>query len=412
MHLMTPRRVRSLGVGRGERGATSVLVIILLVPVLFGAAALSIDVGSLMWERRQLQNGSDAAVVTAAQTCVLTPALCPTGATTALTNIAGANAVDNATTVTSVCGNSAAQSTAPGMTLCASAGATPPANPGITDCPVVPSSLAAGIPYIEVRTETKTGSGAGSITSKIASIVAGSQVNTTVRSCSRAAWGPAAPSSLNVFPIAMSYCDWSHDTGYTGTPGSALYPADPVATITPYGYGVGNPWDTITERTVYTKGPGYTCSTWDGHTAPGNFYSVSAGGCSTSSAVNGWVQATTGNSSPCAGISSLLGQVVFIPVFDCMAPAATTITSATDCNSGSGSNTYYHIMGYAAFYLTGWYFSNTSQASIKSGSVPCSGGDRCMSGWFLKDLVSDGDISVPVPGGPPNLGITVIKPVG
>ncbi len=47
-------------------------------------------------------------------------------------------------------------------------------------------------------------------------------------------------------------------------------------------------------------------------------------------------------------------------------------------------------MGYAALYLTGWYFSGTSQASIKSGSAPCSGGDRCISGWFLKDLVSAG----------------------
>lgn len=52
-----------------ERGATSVIVVLLLVPVLFGAAALSVDVGALMWERRQLQNGADAAVTAAAQLC-------------------------------------------------------------------------------------------------------------------------------------------------------------------------------------------------------------------------------------------------------------------------------------------------------------------------------------------------------
>jgi Flp pilus assembly protein TadG len=401
-----------LGARRGERGATSVLVVILLVPVLFGAAALSIDVGSLMWERRQLQNGSDAAVVTAAQTCALTPALCPTGATTALTNVAGANAADNATTVSSVCGNAAAQSTAPGMTLCASAGASPPTTPGITDCPVVPTSLATGVPYIEVRTETKTASGAGAITSKIASIVAGSQVKTTVRSCSRAAWGPAAPSSLNVFPIVMSYCDWAHDTGYTGAAGSATYPPGPVSTITPYGYGAGNPWTSISEQVIYTKGNTSTCTTWNGHSAPGNFYSVSSGGCSANSVLGGWMPGTPGNSSPCSGIGSYLGQVIYIPVFDCVTTGPTTITAGTDCNSGHGSNTYYHVMGYAALYLTGWYFSGTSQASIQSGSVPCGGGDRCMSGWFLKDLVSAGDITAPVPGGPPNLGLTVIKPVG
>jgi Flp pilus assembly protein TadG len=39
---------------RREQGATSVVVIVLLVPVLFGAAALSFDLGQLLWERRQV----------------------------------------------------------------------------------------------------------------------------------------------------------------------------------------------------------------------------------------------------------------------------------------------------------------------------------------------------------------------
>jgi hypothetical protein len=215
----------------------------------------------------------------------------------------------------------------------------------------------------------------------------------------------------------MSYCDWSNDTGYNGTPGSATYPPGPLDTITPYGYGVGNPWTNITERVVYTKGNQGTCTTWNGHSAPGNFYSISAGGCTTSSSVGGWVAATTGNASPCSTMTtasgaSILGTVIYIPVFDCMTPAPTTITSGTDCNSGSGSNTYYHIMGYAAFYITGWYFSNTTQSSIKSGSAPCNGGDRCMSWWFIKDLVSEGDITTVIPGGPPNLGLTTVKPAG
>jgi Flp pilus assembly protein TadG len=418
MHLTRLRSRTRARLGSPERGATSVLVIILLVPVLFGAAALSIDVGSLMWERRQLQNGSDAAVTAAAQVCAETPTQCPTGATPALTTLAGANARDNAATVTSVCGNPAAQASVTGLSLCASAGGSPPANPGITDCPVVPASLSSSTPYIELRTETKTSSGGNSLTSKIASVVAGTQVNTSVKSCSRAAWGPVAPGSLTVFPIVMSYCDWAHDTGYTGTAGSATYPPGPLATITPYGYGPANPWTTIAEKTVYTKGNEGTCTTWNGHTAPGNFYSINSGGCTTNSVVGGWVQATTGNSSPCSNMTtpsgvSILGTVIYIPVFDCLSRTDTTvITSTTNCNDGSGSNTYYHIMGYAAFYVTGWYFSNTTQSSIKSGSAPCNGGDRCMSGWFLKDLVSEGDITTPTPGGPPNLGLNVVKPVG
>jgi hypothetical protein len=114
----------------------------------------------------------------------------------------------------------------------------------------------------------------------------------------------------------------------------------------------------------------------------------------------------------------LAGQVIYIPVFDCLQGSPITITSGTDCtgltgaNKASGNNTYYHIAGYAAFYVTGWYFSNTTQASIKSGSAPCANGDRCISGWFLKDLIQEGDLQPPAPGGTPNFGLNVVKPVG
>jgi Flp pilus assembly protein TadG len=412
------RRPRAL---HYERGATSVLVIVLLVPVLFGAAALSIDVGQLMWERRQLQNGSDASVMAAAKTCLDTPALCPTGSTAPLATLAGENANDGATTVSSICGNAAAVAAkalaAPlnPLALCASAQASPP-TPGITDCPPPPASLASTVPYIELRTQTKTDSGGNAISSRIASVVAGTNVTTTVGSCSRAAWGPAAPSSMIVFPVLMSYCDWKSQTGYNGTPGSAVYPTGPDDSITPYGYGAANPWTSITEQKVYTKNNPTTCPTWNGHSAPGGFYSISNGDCTSNSVINGWVQGTTGNSAPCSMVAddgtSLLGTVIYLPIFDCMTGGPTTITSTTNCNSGTGSNTYYHVAGYAAFYLTGWYFSSNSQSSIKSGSAPCSGSDRCMSGWFLKDLVSAGDIATPNPSGPPNFGLNVVKPVG
>ena len=52
----------------GDNGAVAVLVAILAV-VLFGFAALVIDVGALYHERRQLQNGADAAAFAVAQAC-------------------------------------------------------------------------------------------------------------------------------------------------------------------------------------------------------------------------------------------------------------------------------------------------------------------------------------------------------
>lgn len=53
---------------RAERGATAVIVGILLVP-LIGGLAIALDVGALYAERAQLQNGADAAALAIAQDC-------------------------------------------------------------------------------------------------------------------------------------------------------------------------------------------------------------------------------------------------------------------------------------------------------------------------------------------------------
>lgn len=409
----------------GERGAVATVVAVLLAGgVVLGFAALSIDVGSLMWERRQLQNGADASALALAQTCAETPAACSVADTTTTGMLSAYNNANNFkdsaggfdTTLypNGVCGKN--------VTTLASCGTT---TGTLRDCPAVPSTLASSVPYVEVHTQTRQANGDSILPTWLIQTITGQTsqaAGTRVQACARAAWGPAAPTSLSVFPIVMSYCDWAGKTGYTGAAGSAVYPPGPLESITPFGYGttVGAPnsWSTISETKIYTKGNETTCTTWNGHSAPGNFYSIASTGCSSNQSVGGWIQGTTGNSSPCSGIDSFLGTVIHIPVFDCLQGGPITITSSTDCtgqtnpNKATGSNTYYHIMGYAAFYVTGWYFSNTSVPSIKSGSPPCGGGDRCISGWFLKDLVSEADIAAPSPGGPPNTGLTAIKSVG
>ena len=395
---------------RRERGATSVIVVVLLVPVLLGAAALSVDLGQLMMERRQVQNGADAAVVLAANTCAKTPANCPTTATTALTALAGNNANDGTTTVESVCGSAAAKLLKPTLTLC------PTAPTGVTNCPPVPASVAA-LPYLEVRTITANVNGTNGITSKFASIATGNARNTTVGACARAAWGPAAPASAIVFPVLVSYCDWKNQTGYTGVPGSAVYPSSPDYAVGSYGYANAsvNPWPGF-EQKIYTKDNPTTCPTWNGHAAPGGFYSIASGDCTANSVIGDWVQGTTGNSSPCSMVGddgvSLKGKVIYVPVFDCKYSGPTTITASTDCNTGTGSNTYYHVAGYAAFYVSGWYFSSDKQQSVWNNQYPCTGGERCVSGWFLKDLVSAGQITPTIPGGSPNFGLSTVQQAG
>lgn len=402
--------LRSTSRAPRERGATSVLVIVLLVPVLFGAAALSIDVGQLLIERRQVQNGADAAVMSAAATCSKSPSACPTTTTAALTALAGSNANDGTTTVQSICGSAAAKLLQAGLTLCATpAGA-------VTDCPAVPTAIAA-LPYIELRTVTRNPNGTSAISSKLASAVSGSAKSTTVKACARAVWGPTTPSSAIIFPVLMSYCDWKNQTGYTGVAGSAVYPSSPNYAVGPFGYlaNSSNPWPGF-EQKIYTKNNPTTCPTWNGHSAPGGFYSIASGTCQANSVVNGWVQGTTGNSAPCdmlsPDLSSLRGKVIYVPVFDCKYSGPTTITASTDCNTGNGNNTYYHVAGYAAFYLSGWYFSSSSAASAWNSAMPCTGSERCMSGWFLKDLVPAGQITPTIPGGVPNFGLTTVQQAG
>jgi Flp pilus assembly protein TadG len=58
----------------GEGGATLVIVALALI-AMFGMIVLVIDVGGLLWKRRELVNASDAAALSAAQTCALTFAI-------------------------------------------------------------------------------------------------------------------------------------------------------------------------------------------------------------------------------------------------------------------------------------------------------------------------------------------------
>jgi putative Flp pilus-assembly TadE/G-like protein len=75
---------------RQERGAVSVVVALLMLP-LIGFGALAVDVGAIYVEQQRLQNGADAAALAIAQDCALGNCQVPadTAATLALANHAG-----------------------------------------------------------------------------------------------------------------------------------------------------------------------------------------------------------------------------------------------------------------------------------------------------------------------------------
>ena len=90
---MTRPRRRLLLDPHNEQGATVVIVALVLV-AMFGMVVLVVDVGGLLWKRRELVNASDAAALSAAHTCALKSSIDPKNAqqaadALALQNVSG-----------------------------------------------------------------------------------------------------------------------------------------------------------------------------------------------------------------------------------------------------------------------------------------------------------------------------------
>ncbi len=149
--------------------------------VLLGSGALAIDMGALWSERRQLQNGADAAAHAVAVDCAKTA--CTQSQSLAL-SYARLNAADNETAVT-LCGRGA----------------------GLTPCTPVPNGVSTAIGYVQALTSTwNPGSGGSSNQVKyvFAPILDALQVGQTVRASSTVIWG--ALNTQTVLPMVISKC--------------------------------------------------------------------------------------------------------------------------------------------------------------------------------------------------------------
>src|SRR5262245_9840844 len=83
-------RLRGRADLRDERGATLVIVALALI-AMFGMMVLVVDVGGLLWKRRELVNGSDAAALSAASTCAKLSTIDPRTAEQAADELAAEN---------------------------------------------------------------------------------------------------------------------------------------------------------------------------------------------------------------------------------------------------------------------------------------------------------------------------------
>jgi Flp pilus assembly protein TadG len=412
--LISPRRRL-----RSERGATAVITIVLLVPVLFGAAALSMDVGNLLAERRQVQNGADAAAMVAARACLKSGSGCPAAST--LSPIAGNNANDGLTDAVQVCGN-------PTKPLLPGVASSCPTTSGVVDCPA-PTTRQQTFPYVEVRTRTRTTSGDTSITNRLAQVLVGGSSQTPVGACARVGWGAPAGGASGA-PITISGCDWMHATGgnagggggsYLPMPDYAAYPSGgyggtgtqkwPAAPATPPAQNPGGEIILLIQNPPGGHTPPTSCPTWQGHALPGGFgllESLSGQPCTLKEYDFHWMHTDTGNSTAC-DLSSLVGKVISLPVFDCTAtsqPSTSAVPPAGgSCTEGNGTNAWFHRQGYAYFYLSGYSVTTaggipnrTKSVNPNFNSFPCSSSESCISGWFVRGELKDAPLGDPLGG--------------
>src|SRR5690606_28876124 len=118
------QRIRAAGAGE-DAGAVAVLVMVLLAGgVLLGMAALTIDVGSLYGERRQLQNSADAGALSSAQDCAAQAAACDTGGASITGLVDSNDTSDGTTAIAGICIRTGAVST----------GTCAPGGSGLADC--------------------------------------------------------------------------------------------------------------------------------------------------------------------------------------------------------------------------------------------------------------------------------------
>lgn len=388
-------RLMTQRLGQRERGAIGVLVAALIGGgVLLGMAALTIDVGQLYQNRAELQNGADAGALAVARACAQDSANCtPVNALGIAGNYADANAsqltggTDGAATP---CGS--------GGTLSACTGATG----ALTQCPADP----ANVNYVDVNTSTRLPDGSTLLPPVFAGALGiGGQ---TVRACAQAEWGTAMTSDS--LAVTVSFCAWqalTHDTDGDGDDS-----ADNDDDDTQYDHLIP----------LWLKGKGTSCTdNASGQKLPGGFgwlapsctstgNSTCANPCTAVIDINTATTPPTGTTytDPGANVTndcktalqSDLGTTVYIPVFD--------------QSYSQGGNAYYHVIGLAAFFITGYAnMTGLKNAGIPQPVIPpadpagynlcVSSPDKsvnnqeCLEGYFAKGLTN---LPGPISSGP------------
>jgi len=360
-----------------RRGAT-VMVVAAGILVIFGMAAFVIDVGALYQERRELQNGADAAVLAVARDCAVSSCTFVTTDHYLLADqYVDANAGDGDANVLAGNITMPTTNTVEILASTADAGADIDSDPSTVD-------------FVFARVLGHRGS--------------------IVSASATATWGYAGGGST--LPITIGQCEWEEATNggtdyaqFTQTDPYDFDPADQRMLY--FHFGSGPPTGGATEppSTDCYFGPGQDVDDedYDPDRLPGGFGWLDQGDCLAALAAPGYVDAEAGVAAPngCEP-EDFLGKVLALPLFDDI-PA-----DASECPGNPASGKCYRIVGFAGFYVAGMWLSG-GQWHLDDDCVDQPRGpNRYFCGYFIEHPELD-------PGwdmGGQNFGVTVVKLVG
>lgn len=358
------RNPRGVPAAERDQGAVLVIVAVMMVALL-GMGAMVIDLGALYVEKRQLQNGADAAALAVAQDCA--GGNCGDDAATAQ-QYADLNANDDLSAVDLVCGDG------PGLTPCAA-----PA----------PAGAANATGYVRVATSTRTASGTevDFVLAPVMDALAGA----TVHASAVAAWG--ALGTYRTIRFIISECEFQQMGGDLAT--------ETFPTGVSYIYSKkGNAKDDKNNDPPCT-------SSSSGGTIAGNFAWLDASDddtCRATVAVGGTVGGNPGNDpeiskKDCAEVFAAMkaGEEFVMPIFNQV--------------DNPGQPALYTVAGFVGYRFTGWQLSGETwpdgfRCPDPYTGQPGSGDLRCFRGEFTRVVTDGGGF------GGIDYGARVIKMVG
>lgn len=357
----------------GERGATAVLVALVMIP-LIAAAALVIDVGALYAEKAQLQNGADASAMAIARSCVKSESTCTSAAAVA---DGESYAADNANDTY------ANWLSAPNIQTSAN--------------------------YVEVLPSTLGRDGASTSVNHPFAAAVGLDDVWTVDAYAKAIWGGLV--SGPTLPLAISECELARHNipvaGETGAPFLLLS----AGTIPPCPGGIpgGFGWlsDSDTTKCEVNLSATATVPSTSGNNIQGT-------GCENMTEAElaavvdriGCNVGTTGSITE-RFFDCLLGATILVPLYG---------AASTSSGPGGGPTSTYTITRFVAFHVTGYKINlassggNTTKYLAGAPTTPTfSGSDRGLRGSFVRYVSLDEAFEL---GGDPGTGLGGIRLVG